>query len=188
MQPPESTTGFAHAPTIKTERVLLDHHHPEDWEESAAMWADPDVVRHIGGRASSREESWARLLRYAGMWPLLGFGYWCLRERRTGRFVGELGFADFKRDISPALGDAPEAGWALASWAHGQGFAREALTAALSWADANIGQRTVCMIDDGNVASINLARSCGYLPVQPASYRQTPTRIYARVGEGPRGA
>ena len=39
-----------------------------------------------------------------GLWSLLGFGYWAIEEKAAGGFVGELGFADFKRDIEPSLG------------------------------------------------------------------------------------
>src|SRR5258708_19773253 len=95
------------------------------------MWADPSVTRFIGGKMFTPEEVWARLLRYAGLWSLLGFGYWAIEERTTGDFVGELGFADFKHDIVPSLDDRPELGWALASRVHGKGYATEAVPPAL---------------------------------------------------------
>lgn len=83
------------------------------------MWADPLVTRYIGGTPFSEEDSWARLLRYAGHWALLGFGFWAIEEKETGRFAGELGFADFKRDIHPPLEATPELGWVLRSEIHG---------------------------------------------------------------------
>jgi RimJ/RimL family protein N-acetyltransferase len=58
-------------------------------------------------------------------------------DRASQRFVGEVGFADFRREINPPL-DAPEAGWVLASWAAGNGLATEAMIAALRWADAAV--------------------------------------------------
>ncbi len=101
-----------------------------------ATWQDPVVVKYFGGVPSTPEECWARLLRYAGLWRLLGFGYWRIRERATGRFVGEVGLAEFRRDIVPNVMGWPEAGWVLAPWAHGRGFAREAAEAIFAWADA----------------------------------------------------
>ncbi len=65
------------------------------------MWGVRIVTRHIGGRPFTAEESWSRLLRYAGHWYLLGFGYWAVVERGTNRFVGEVGFADFHRRHHP---------------------------------------------------------------------------------------
>ena len=121
-------------PTIETGRLLLRGYRLDDFTACAALWADPYVTRFIGGRPLSAEESWARLLRYAGHWGLLGFGYWVIEEKSSGEFVGELGFADWKREIEPAI-QVPEAGWVLATEAHGKGYATEALPrAALAWA------------------------------------------------------
>ena len=145
------------------------------------MWADPVVTRHIGGKPSTREESWSRLLRYGGLWPLLGFGYWVIEEKGSGRFAGEAGFADFKRALEPSFGDAPEAGWALAAWAQGKGFATEAVQAALAWADADLSApRTVCMINPGNMASISVAQKCGYREFARATFRDSPTVLFER--------
>jgi len=127
---------------VNTARLLLRPHCPEDFADCAAMWADPEVTRHIGGRPFTAEEVWARLLRYAGHWSLHGWGYWVARIRDTGEFVGELGFADFRRALDPPFGDAPEIGWALAPSAQGRGLAREAVEAALRWADANFAARS----------------------------------------------
>jgi RimJ/RimL family protein N-acetyltransferase len=167
-------------PLLETERLVLRGHGSEDLEDCTAMWADPAVTRFIGGKPSSREQTWARMLRYVGHWRLLGFGYWVVRERSTGRFVGEVGFADFKREITPSFEGAPEAGWALATWAGGKGFATEAMRAILAWADERF-PRTVCMIDEGNDASFRVAAKCGYREWQKATYLGTPTVLYERL-------
>jgi RimJ/RimL family protein N-acetyltransferase len=150
------------------------------------MWADPIVTRHIGGVAFTAEQTWHKLLRYAGLWSLLGFGYWCVVDRASGRFVGEVGFADFHRDIDPPFGDAPEAGWVLAPWAHRKGFATEALGAAIRWLDENRApKRSVCLIDAENVASIRVAEKCGYAFWCESQYHGTPSRLFERVHRAP---
>ncbi|RYE86364.1 MAG: GNAT family N-acetyltransferase, partial [Hyphomicrobiales bacterium] len=113
---------------IETERLILAPHTRGDLEPLAAMWADPDTVRFIGGKPSTRQESWMRLLRYAGLWSILGYGYWAIHDKASGRFAGELGFADFGRDMTPSIAGIPEAGWVLAPWARSRGYASEALT------------------------------------------------------------
>lgn len=179
-----SQTTLFPAPALETERLTLRGHTPADFDECAAMWADPLVTRHIGGRPSTAEETWARLVRYAGMWALLGFGYWVARERETGRFVGEVGFADFRREITPSFDGAPEVGWALAASAHGRGFATEAVRAALAWADAHLpAPRTVCMINPENTASIHVAARCGFREQTRTTYKDAEVWIYER----PRG-
>jgi RimJ/RimL family protein N-acetyltransferase len=152
------------APTLETSRLTLRAHTLDDFAVCAEMWASPIVTRHIGGRPFTAEESWSRLLRYAGHWALLGFGYWAIVERASGRFVGEVGFADFHRDIVPSFAGAPEAGWVLAPWSYRKGFATEAIAAACAWIDrARDPARTVCIIDPENVASIRVAEKCGYV-------------------------
>ena len=51
------------APTLITERLRLDAHTLDDFESLAALWADPQVVRYIGGTPRDREDSWGRLMR-----------------------------------------------------------------------------------------------------------------------------
>jgi RimJ/RimL family protein N-acetyltransferase len=144
------------------------------------MWAEPEVVRHISGKASTREESWARLLRYAGHWRLMGYGFWAIEEKATGRFVGEGGFADFKREMDPAF-DAPEQGWALASAAHGKGYAGEAVGAMLGWGECHFGRGDfVCMISPDNAPSLRLAERVGYREYARAAYKGEPAILLRR--------
>jgi RimJ/RimL family protein N-acetyltransferase len=168
-------------PRIETARLTLRGHRLDDFADSFAMWSDPQVTRFIGGKPSTEEEAWSRLLRYAGHWPLLGFGYWLVEETATGRFVGEVGFANFRRDLNPPLGDRPEAGWALATWAQGQGYATEAVRAAHAWGDAHFGARTtVCMIAPEHLASLRLAERVGYREVARTTYKGAPTVLLER--------
>lgn len=172
------------APRLTTARLVLRAPTVADYPASAAMWADPAVVRFIGGRPSTAEEAWSRVLRYVGHWAALGYGFWMIEERASGRVLGELGFSDFHRAIEPGFGDTPEAGWALAAAAHGQGYAREALAAALAWADERGWARTVCMIDPGNAPSVKLATACGYVVTGDTLYKGEPTTLFARARPG----
>jgi RimJ/RimL family protein N-acetyltransferase len=174
---------FDAAPTLETTRLRLRPYRREHFPALVATWGDPLVMRHVLGRASTEEETWARLLRYAGLWPLLGYGYWAVEERSTGRFVGDVGFADFRREMPPSFGDAPEAGWVLAAWAHGKGFATEAVRAAHVWSDAHLGRagHTVCMIAPENTASIAVATKCGYMEDGRGTYRGTEAVLFRRT-------
>jgi RimJ/RimL family protein N-acetyltransferase len=167
-------------PVLATDRLVLSPHTADDLPSCAALWSDPEVVRFIGGQPFPVTEVWARILRYAGLWSVLGYGYWAVRDRHTGRFLGEVGFADFRRDIVPPLGDRPEAGWILAPEAHGRGFAREAMEAALGWADAAGHQRTVCIIDPANAPSLHLAARLGYAREHDAAFRGKTITVLGR--------
>lgn len=169
-------------PVLQTKRLTMRGHRLDDFADCAAMWADPVVTRYIGGKPLSEEEAWTRLLRCAGHWALMGFGYWAIEEKETGRFVGELGFADYKRDIEPSIKGVPELGWALASKAHGKGYATEAVGAAVAWGDAHFGSaRTVCLVHPENLASIRVAEKCGYKEFQRTTYKGHPTIMFARL-------
>ena len=169
------------APHIQTDRLFLRAHTLQDFDALHAMWSEPAVYRHIIGRPSTREEAWNRLLRYAGHWALLDYGYWVLEERTTGAYVGEIGFADYHRDIDPPLNDRHEMGWALKTAIHGKGYATEALQAIAAWGDSHFaGKETSAMIAPENTASIRLAEKIGFVKKLETTYKGEPTLVFYR--------
>ena len=167
-------------PVLETPRLVLRGHRREDFDAVCAMWGDMEVARHISGKPSTREESWARMLRYGGLWNLVGLGYWAVAEKASGRFAGEVGFGMFQREIVPDYGDAPEAGWVLAPWAHGRGYATEAMQAALVWSDRQIRRATVSIIAPDNAPSIRIAERLGYAKYAEGTYKTWPTWFFRR--------
>jgi RimJ/RimL family protein N-acetyltransferase len=169
--------------SIETARLILRVHRVADFDDMFAMWSDPAVTRYIGGKTFSREDVWGRLLRYAGTWALLGYGFWVIRDKQSGDFVGEVGFHNLHREIVPTFGDRPELGFGLIPHAHGKGFATEAARAALDWSDSAWGEReTVCMISPENAPSLRIANKLGYAETARAEYRGTPMILFARRG------
>lgn len=172
----------AEVPILETQRLRLRRHHLDDFADVAAMWADPNVTKQIRDQPFTREESWTRLLRYVGHWVLLGFGYWVVEDKQTGQFLGEVGFADYKRDLKPSLEEIPEIGWVLNAEAHGKGYATEAVHAVVAWGDTHFGaNKTACIIAPENAASIRVAEKCGYREFQKTTYHGQPTVIFTRV-------
>jgi len=170
-------------PTIETYRLILRGHRVEDFADCLALWTDPEVTRFIGGKPSTPEEVWGRLLRYVGHWALLGFGYWAVAEKETGRFMGEVGFSDFKRVIEPSLNGIPEIGWVIAPHGHGKGYATEAAQAAVAWGEAHFGPvGTACIIAPENGSSIRVAEKCGYRELCRTTYKDSPTIMFVREG------
>lgn len=173
-------------PVLDTPRLTLRAHRADDFDAALAMWSDPNVTRYIGGKPSTEQQTWSRLLNYAGHWSLLGFGYWAVEETASGRFIGELGFANFKRDIAPEMRDAPELGWALAAGVHGRGFGTEAVRAAVAWGDRYLAaSRTVCLIDPDNAASIRIAEKCGYRAFRETQFNDRPILFFERLRRKP---
>ena len=180
-----TSNRFDRAPLVETERLRLRAHRVDDLPFCAAMWRDPDVVRFIGGRAFTREEVWARIMRYAGMWVLMGHGFWAVEEKASGRLVGEVGVMEARRDIEPGFEGEPEVGWALVPAAHGKGYASEAVAAALAWADAHVdAPKQVCIISPGNAPSIRLAEKFGFRERVRTTYHGSDTIQFERMRNG----
>lgn len=168
-------------PVIETPRLLLRGHTPGDFAAARSLWGDAGVTRFIGGSPLKPEDVWGRLLRYAGLWSMLGFGFWLVEERGSGAFVGEVGLHELQRDTTPSFAGTPEAGWALMPSAHGKGYAGEAVSAMLGWADARGIGRTVCIIAPENTPSIRVAEKLGYRLFADGTYKGNPTRIFERT-------
>ncbi|HEX8216476.1 MAG TPA: GNAT family N-acetyltransferase, partial [Allosphingosinicella sp.] len=171
---------MSEAPRIETARLILRQFEARDLDPHVAMLADPVVMRHLGAPAA-REDAWRRLLQAPGLWALLGYGYWAVERRGDGAFLGQLGFADFKREIDPPIEGLPEMGWLLATEAHGRGYASEGVAAALDWADATLGaSEIVAIIAPENEPSIRLAVRAGFERAEGTIYKGDPTLIFRR--------
>jgi RimJ/RimL family protein N-acetyltransferase len=168
------------APVLETERLVLRPFRAADGDAQAAMMASPQVMAHLGGPLGG-EESWRKLLCGAGLWGLFGYGYWAVELRAERAMIGQVGFADFMRELTPSIRGLPEMGWLFAQEASGQGFATEAALAALTWLDEEIAPSEVpAIIDPGNAASIRVAEKCGFTEREEATYRGAPILLFRR--------
>ncbi len=171
------------APTLETERLILREFRKDDLDAHAATLGDEEVMRHIGGKPVSREDSWRRLLSGVGMWSLVGMGPWAVERKSDGRMVGHCGFFQFNRDMEPLILGEPEMGWIFDRSVHGQGIAFEACQAALAWAECEIGAESYpAIIDLENAPSMKLAGRLGFVRQDDAVYRDAPISFFRRPG------
>ena len=169
------------APVLETARLRLRPFEPRDLDSHAASLADPEIVRHLGGNPLTREESWRRMLCGPGLWAMLGYGYWSVERREDGAWLGQVGFADFKRDMSPSIEGVPEMGWIFARHAQGRGFALEAVRAALGWADSVLpASEIAAIISPENAPSIRVAEKAGFGERSEARYRDEIVLLFRR--------
>ncbi|UNM96957.1 GNAT family N-acetyltransferase [Ignatzschineria rhizosphaerae] len=168
-------------PVLETDRLILSGHQCNDFSALADLWAKESVVQYIGGTISTERESWMRMLSYAGLWRILGFGYWAIREKESGKYIGDLGFADFHRTIDIPIKGVPEAGWVIAPEYQGKGYVTEAMQSALTWLTLqNRFEKSICFIDSDNIASLRVADKLGYLFEQKVLLNGEENLLYCK--------
>jgi RimJ/RimL family protein N-acetyltransferase len=167
-------------PTLTTDRLIIEPLAMKHWEAYSVMWADPRTTEFIGGKPRTPTESWGKFSASAGLWNLLGYGYWAFTDREGGTLLGVGGLSQWQRGIA-ALDGFPEAGWGFAPDAWGKGYATEAMAAALEWSDAVLKAPEVrCIIDPGNHASHHVATKLGFLKIGYCEDAIGPTNIFSR--------
>lgn len=169
--------------TLETSRLILRAHTLDDFDTFAAMWSDPEVVRYIGdGAPRATGDSWTSFLRNVGHWRMLGYGAWAVEDKASRRFIGGVGFNERKRDHGDALSGLPELGWMYARSAAGNGYATEALCAALEWGRAHFGPvRVIAITAPENIASIRVAEKCGFQEFQRALSMGRERMFFERI-------
>ncbi len=121
--------------SIDTPRLHLRVWRDSDRAAFAAMNADPEVMRDLGGPLTSTQSD-AKFDRYAAAFAPRGFGRW-LVETADGEFLGYTGVLLVGADHP--LGEHFEIGWRLVRAAWGKGYASEAAKASLQDAFARAG-------------------------------------------------
>nr|WP_294850356.1 GNAT family N-acetyltransferase [uncultured Sphingomonas sp.] len=170
---------------LETERLILRPMVPSDFPAYFAMMADAESFAFAHRGPFSSDEAWTRFLRQSGHWQLLGYGPFAVFEKATGTFVGEVGFGDFRRGLGGEFDYCPEASWTIVKDARRQGYATEAIKAAVEWMEEHRGSmRTVCIIHSRNRSSLRIAHKLGFKPFRYAEYRGAPSIFFKRTMPG----
>lgn len=177
----QGPTPLHRAPLLEGARVRLRPICAQDFDSFYALSTDPVVYAGISGKPATREECWAKMLKMAGGWELLGYGSWVVEDKSSKQFLGAAGLMDAMRELSPPQNIAPESGWSFMPYAHGKGLAGESMKLALSWFDTAFPMRdTYAMINRDNHASHKLAERLGYEEQSAAQYNGHDLTIWHR--------
>jgi RimJ/RimL family protein N-acetyltransferase len=145
-------------PTLMTERLRLRGIRGSDFEDYAALYADPEVTRFIGGKGETwdRGRAWRHMAFAVGHWQLQGAGVWVAEQRASAEFIGVIGFWE------PATWPGFELSGHIARRFWGHGYASEGARAAMAHA-FNIMRRQclISLVDPANHASIRVMERIG---------------------------
>jgi RimJ/RimL family protein N-acetyltransferase len=125
----------------------------------AAMGAEEETMRHIGGR-QDRDMAWRQMAGISGSWALLGYSMFSVIEKATGAWVGRIG--PWRPGGETCNWPGFEVGWGVRRAFAGKGYAFEASEAAIDWAFEAFGwDEIVHTIAPDNARSIALAERLG---------------------------
>ena len=142
-------------PIIETERLRLRAWRDDDFDAYAAMVADTEVTRFVGG-AVARNDAWRGLTSMIGHWVLRGYGLWAVERKSDGALVGRVGVQ------YPEGWPSTELAWTLGRLFWGQGYATEAAEASLDWGFRTLPlPKLISLIDPENHASQKVAQRLG---------------------------
>lgn len=147
---------------IETERLVLRPPLLDDFDGWAALAADAQNMRHLGG-VQARPVAWRNFAFTVGSWHLQGFSSFSVIEKASGRWIGRVG------PLQPEGWPGTEVGWTLARAYWGRGYAVEAATAAIDWVCANLRWHEIIhCIGPDNLSSIAVASKLGSAKLRTA--------------------
>lgn len=142
---------------IETERLIIRPFRPDDFDLLAAMRADPEVSRYIGGEmAQKREHVAARFKFYLSCYEAHGYGMFALLRKPDGLMIGCGGLQPLEDS------GETEVGYSFAKDFWGQGYATEMAAAWLRYGFESARlERIVAVADPANKASWRVMEKLG---------------------------
>jgi RimJ/RimL family protein N-acetyltransferase len=150
-------TGWDGTVVLTTPRLLLRTYRRADLPLFAALNADMEVMKTLGGAALTRQHSDEIAAWAEECFATEGVGLLAVERREDGAFLGMCGLHH-----QQAYPDDLEIAWRLAHRHWGQGYATEA---ALAWLDHGFERlglpRVISITDRPNIRSLAVMRRLG---------------------------
>lgn len=144
--------------TLVTDRLRLEPCGMDHHDGLCVVNRDPKVMRYIGGRPQTAEETRAWIGRAETRWTDLGYSWWAIRPAATGEIVGACCLQHIENDPVQEL----EIGWRLLPAHWGRGYATEAARAMIGFGFQELGAPQLFSIaDPRNTASIRVMQRLG---------------------------
>ena len=142
---------------LESPRLTFRHLAPGDLNDLAALHADAEVMRFLGG-VRTRDASWESLQRIRRSYGENHFGLYATALKSDGKFIGRCGFIRWNIDGIPEI----EVAYALAHEQWGRGLATEAALALVRYGFRVLkAPRLISLIHPDNECSIRVAEKAG---------------------------
>ncbi|MBU7314609.1 GNAT family N-acetyltransferase [Paenibacillus oleatilyticus] len=163
---------------LETDRLILRHQTIEDAAFILELMNDPSWIRYIGDKGVRTLDDARSFITKVplDMYARLGFGFYLTELKDGGTPIGICGFAkrDFLEDV--------DVGYAFLPQFRGKGYAFEAASAAMAYAESELGlKRIVAITTKDNHASAKLLEKLGMHFEGTIPYADTDeeVRLYA---------
>jgi RimJ/RimL family protein N-acetyltransferase len=172
---------------LETERLILRKPEPGDRDAYAEIWGDPEVVRFLGGRTQTSEESARGIERMLKHWDRHGVGLFSVMRKDDQRLIGRIGYLlwdpeSWANAMHEELEEPLdfEIGWVVGSAYWNRGYATEAAIACRDHAFGPLGRdRVISLIAAENVASIRVAEKIGERYERDVEIMVGPVGLYS---------
>lgn len=177
---------------LETERLVLRRLSPEDVDELAPYFADPEVVRFLGANPRTREEVATSVEWFMRCFDLDGIGQFAVERKEDGVVLGRCGILNWETDpwrpVARTEATKPtetEIGYALGRPHWGKGYATEAAAAVRDYAQSELRrERIIALIHEDNVASRRVAEKLGMAYEREVELQLATVGLYS-VGKRP---
>ena len=152
---------------IETERLLIRPFELADAEEIQAIWRDPETMHWIpSGPVATVEAARQKIERFMTHQAEHGFSLWAVREKDTGRIVGDCGLF-----LVEGKGPEVELAYRFGRDFWGRRYATEAAGACLLYGFERLGlERIIAITSPDHIASRRVMEKNGLTYVGTETY------------------
>lgn len=177
MSPTEPAAGsgkYIASPELETERLRFRLFRNDDFPTYEQWCARMEIMRYLGGKTFDRIQAFRHMSYLIGHWHFLGYGYYAVEEKATGKLIGRCGYTN--QPGWPAF----ELGWTIIPEYQGRGYATEAATMLLQYAFTALDQpRVTSLIHPDNAPSRRVAEKLGQKIEGETEVLTMPVLVYA---------
>ena len=160
---------------LETEHLLFRPLTLSDLDNLTTLYADPEVMRFLGG-PRSKDEVQRALNGYIREYEIYGHSFFATIQKSDQRFIGQCGLLTQEVDGQPEV----ELGYVLAPQYWQRGLALEGTQALKDYGLQQLGfPRLISLIPPENVASIHIAEKIGMQYERDVDQWDQHFRLYA---------